>query len=175
MSESKAKNKRTRRFLDEHPFCYFCGGACPATTVDHVPARLLPGGFAPEGFESPACKACNQGADKPDQISGLYTMMLDFDPAEFASEDDRKKISKLIRGIRNNYPEALPDLTNALPINQYGSIITPEPVALSIKMSPTVREAIETSGAKLMHALCYRTNVYRFAPDSFSGGTSALA
>jgi hypothetical protein len=157
MSESKAKKKRTRRYLDEHPFCYFCGGARPAITVDHVPPRAcFPDGFAPEGFESPACKACNQGADKQDQIFGLYAMMLDFDPAKFASEDDRKKISKLIRGIRNNYPEALPDLTNALPINQYGSIITPEPVALSIKMTPTVREAIETSGAKLMHALYYR-------------------
>lgn len=157
MSESKAKKKRTQRFLEDHPLCYFCGGMRRAITVDHVPPRAcFPDGFAPEGFESPACKICNQGADKQDQIFGLYAMILDFDPAKFASEDDRKKISKLIRGILNNYPEALPDLTQAIPINRYGSIITPEPVALSIKMTPTIREAIDISGAKLVHSLYYR-------------------
>ena len=83
-------------------------------------------------------------------------MILDFDPAKFTSEDDRKKISKLIRGIRNNYPEALPDLTKALPVNHYGSIITSEPVAMSIRMTPVVRDAVDISGAKLVHALYYR-------------------
>ena len=83
-------------------------------------------------------------------------MILDFDPAKFASEDDRRKISKLIQGIRNNYPEALPDLTKSFPLDRYGSIITPAPYALSVKMTPAVQEAIEVSGAKLVHALYYR-------------------
>jgi len=83
-------------------------------------------------------------------------MIVDFDPTKFTSEDDREKISKLIRGIRNNYPEALPDLAKALPINLYGSIITPAPPALSIKITPSVQEAIEISGRKLVHALYYR-------------------
>ena len=157
MSESKARKNRTQRFLEQHPYCYFCSGARPAVTVDHVPPRAcFPDGFAPEGFESPACKACNQGTDKRDQIFGLYSMILDFDPAKFASEDDRRKISKLIHGIRNNYPEALSDLTKALPLDRYGSIITPAPYALSVKMTPAVQEAIEMSGAKLAHALYYR-------------------
>jgi len=157
VSENKAKKKRTQRFLEEHPFCYFCGGTRQATTVDHVPPRAcFPDGFAPEGFESPACERCNHGAEKQDQIFGLYAMILDFDQAKFASEDDRKKISKLIRGIRNNYPEALPDLTRAFPINRYGSIITLAPVALAIKMTPAVQEAVELSGAKIAHALYYR-------------------
>jgi len=157
VSESKARKNRTQQFLEQHPYCYFCGGARPAVTVDHVPPRAcFPDGFAPEGFESPACKACNQGTDKQDQILGLYSMILDFDPAKFASEDDRRKISKLIQGIRNNYPEALPDLTKALPMDRYGSIITPAPYALSVKVTPAVQEAIEVSGAKLAHALYYR-------------------
>jgi len=157
MSESKAKGKKKQRFLREHPFCYFCGGKRGALTIDHVPPRAcFPDGFAPDGFESPACKACNQGTDKQDQIFGLYAMIVDFDPNKFASEDDRKKISKLIRGIRNNYPEALPDLANALPINRYDSIITAAPVALSIKITPCVQEAIDISGRKLMHALYFR-------------------
>ena len=157
MSESKTRKNRTQRFLEQHPYCYFCGGARPAVTVDHVPPRAcFPDGFAPEGFESPACKVCNQGTDKQDQIFGLYSMILDFDPAKFASEDDRRKISKLIQGIRNNYPEALSDLTKALPLDRYGSIITRAPYALSVKMTPAIQEAIEVSGAKLAHALYYR-------------------
>jgi len=166
MSESRARKKRKKQFLQEHRFCYFCGGTRPATTVDHVPPRAcFPDGFAPDGFESPACNDCNQGTDKQDQIFGLYTMMVDFDPTKFTSEDDRKKISKLIGGIRNNYPEALPDLTKALPINRYGSIITPAPVALSIKMTPSVQEVIDISGRKLMHALYYR-ETGRFLTES---------
>jgi len=125
--------------------------------VDHVPPRAcFPDGFTPEGFESPACRACNQGTDKQDQIFGLYSMILDFDPAKFASEDDRRKISKLIQGIRNNYPEALPDLTKVLPMDRYGSIIMPAPYAVSVKITPAVQEAIEVSGSKLAHALYYR-------------------
>ena len=172
MSESKAKKKRTQRFLEEHPFCYFCGGTRRAVTVDHVPPRAcFPDGFAPEGFESPACQACNKGADKQDQIFGLYAMILDFDPAKFGSDDDRRKISKLIGGIRNNYPEALIDVTNAFPITRYGSITTPEPYAFSIKITPSVQQAIEVSGAKLAHALYYReTGGFLTANHQFFAG-----
>lgn len=157
MSESHARKTRKQRFLEEHPLCYFCGGTRPATTVDHVPPRAcFPDGFAPEGFESPACKACNKGSEKQDQVFGLCTMILDFDSGKFSSDHDQKKISKLIRGIRNNYPEALPDLANAFPINHYGSIQTLEPFAISVRITPAIGEAIQICGAKLMHALYYR-------------------
>lgn len=110
--------------------CYFCGNA--ANTIDHVPPRAcFPTGYAPEGFEFPACDPCNQGTKKQDQIFGLYSMLLDFDESKMRRPEDLEKMSNLRRGIANNYPEALPDEAQALPVNRLGSLVTPRRVAVS--------------------------------------------
>lgn len=155
----RASRQRTRqqRFLESHPNCYFCGGANQATTIDHVPPRAcFPDGYAPESFESPACKACNEGTVKQDQIFGFYSMFADFDESKFNRKEDRKKIMKLRQGIANNYPDALPDQTRAYPVKRTESVITTEPLAFSLPVTPAVREAIDVIGKKLTHALYLR-------------------
>ena len=157
MSGSSLRTKRHRKLLEAHPDCYFCGGSNPATTIDHVPPRAcFPDGYAPEGFEFPACQACNQGAVKQDQIFGHYSMLLDFDESKLSREEDMKKIAKLWRGITNNYPEALPDEAAVYPVNRVGHIITPKPVAISLATTPALKNAIEIMMAKLIHALYFR-------------------
>jgi hypothetical protein len=157
MSEARLRKTRQQKFLDEHPNCYFCGGANPATTIDHVPPRAcFPDGYSPEGFESPACKACNEGTVKQDQLFGLYSMLFDFDESKMGREEDLKKMMKLRQGIANNYPEALPDEARAYPVNRVGSIITPKPVAISLPTTPSLKNAVEVAGRKLTHALYFR-------------------
>ena len=157
MSESSLRKKKQQKFLEENPNCYFCGGINPATTIDHVPPKAcFPDGYAPEGFEFPACQACNQGTDKQDQIFGLHAMLLDFDESKLDREEDRKKIEKLRRGIVNNYPDALPNEATVSSVNRVGSIITPKPVAVSIAVEPSVRNAIDVMRTKLTHALHFR-------------------
>jgi hypothetical protein len=169
MSKLSHEKTRKQRFLALHPFCCFCGGTRHATTIDHVPPQAcFPKGYMPESFESPACEECNKESVKQDQIFGLYSMLLDFDESKMKLKKDQNRIAELRQGIANNYPDALPDVTRALPVNRLGSIITPHPVAFSIETTPALKEAIQMTGKKLTHALYLRetgnslTNLHQF-------------
>jgi hypothetical protein len=152
MSESKRKKSRQQRFLIEHPDCYFCGGIGRATTIDHVPPRAcFPRGYAPEGFEFPACQECNKGADRDDQIFGMYSMLLDFDESKTSRQEHIERLLELRKGIKNNYSDALPDLTSAMLVpNQAGSI---PPAAIALETNLAFKEASKMMGWKLTHAL----------------------
>lgn len=157
MSESALHGSKVQRFLANNPYCYFCGGTRAATTVDHVPPRAcFPDGFMPEDFEFPACKECNEGATKQDQIFGFYTMLLDFDESKMMRLADRAKFEKLRQGITNNYPDALPDTLSARPVYHDGLIQMLSPQAISIQTSPALKEAVVIAGQKLAHALYMR-------------------
>lgn len=184
MSEVTRPKSRQQKFLEEHPDCYFCGGANPASTVDHVPPRAcFPDEYVPENFESPACKACNEGTTKQDLIFGIYSMLLDFDESKMMREENQKKIRKLMQGIANNYPEAWPDMTSVRPVNRIGSIITPVPVAVEFSTPSALKDASEVMCRKLTHALYYRetgkilTSKHQFLSSAYQpqrGGTQDL-
>src|SRR5258706_9901047 len=56
--------KKSRKRLDllgRQPLCIFCGGAAPASTIDHQPARsFFDAKQAPESYEFPACEPRNK-------------------------------------------------------------------------------------------------------------------
>jgi hypothetical protein len=184
MSESGRRLNQRQRFLAENPDCYFCDGQNPATTADHVPPRAcFPDGYAPEGFEFPACKACNEGAVKQDQIFGLYALLLDFDESKLQRPEYLAKLNKLRQGVRNNYPDALPDEDTATPVYGVNSLYSPSPVAISVQTPPALKEAAVVMGKKLTHALYLRESGNRLtAAHSFlssvyqpqQGGTETL-
>jgi hypothetical protein len=151
-----AKLGKKKRFLQSHPYCCFCGGAEPSSTIDHVPAKAcFPDGYWPEDFEFPACDACNRGSKKHDALAGFYTQLLDFNESN-RTPDDIAKMNKLRAGILENYPDALPDESTSVPIHQVGSIITPVPVAISVRKPAAFLPTIETLQRKLTHALYYK-------------------
>jgi hypothetical protein len=185
MSDSGGRKNKVQRFLEKNPYCCFCGGVREATTVDHVPPRAcFPDGFAPEGFEFPACKDCNEGSVKQDQIFGLYAILLDFDEAKMGRPADWAKLEKLKQGILNNYPDALPDESTAQPIFRAGVIHTITPKAILIQTTPALKEATGVIGQKLAHALYLRetgkmmTAEHRFLTGAFQPqrqGTEVLS
>ncbi len=83
-------------------------------------------------------------------------MFLNFDKSKTGRDEYQKKMTILLKGIANNYPEALPDLARSYPLNRVGSIITPKAVAFELPTPPPVTNAIEVMGAKLAHALYFR-------------------
>jgi hypothetical protein len=155
---------RQKRILEEHNrlyngACYFCGRPNSADTIDHVPPKAcFPDGYAPEDFESPACKTCNGDSDvkKQDQIFGFYSILLDFNESTMRQKEAARKLMKLRQGIANNYPDALPDITKAYPLNRMGSIITPQTVAFLMPTPDALQHATEMVGKKLTHALYFR-------------------
>lgn len=156
MLKTRQSKLGKKQFLLAHPHCCFCGGCVPSTTIDHIPPRAcFPDGYAPEGFEFPACEPCNRGSKREDQLAGFYTQMLDFNESNRTPQDLRK-VTKLRDAIARNYPEALPDASTSVPIHRVGSILTPHPVAISVQRPAAFAETMETLQRKLTHALYYR-------------------
>lgn len=94
----------TAEFLQQHPWCCFCGGFVAAEQEDHVPPKAL---FArrewPEGYVFPACKACNQGSRQVDQAIAMLARLSIAD--QNINEDE---FGGLLNGVRNNMPLAQP-------------------------------------------------------------------
>jgi hypothetical protein len=94
------KRLRRERFLAEHPICCFCGGEQPATTIDHVPNRAsFPNREGPEGYEFPACDACQQ-ATRLDEIAFSVMVHVNADDPDV----DVKGFLRVVEGLRNNLP-----------------------------------------------------------------------
>lgn len=130
MMRATKRPSKTKRFLLDHPYCCFCGGAELATTIDHVPPKAcLPEGHCPEEFEFPACEQCNGESRRDDQLFGFYAQLLDFNESN-RTPADVAKITKLRDSISHNFPDALPDASTARPIYNVGSVITPSPLAI---------------------------------------------
>lgn len=161
MGQAKQRASRKKQFFQEHPFCCFCGGTAPTTSIDHVPPRAcFPEGHVPEGFEFPACEGCNQGTRTSDQVFGFYAQLADFDGANYNSAT----IDKLLQGIINNNRDALPSLVLSANRkraalrrmgvrNMPGGPVNAVPL---INVPPAFNEAAITIGRKLACALNYR-------------------
>jgi hypothetical protein len=90
----KAKNKK-QRFLAAHPFCCFCGGTEPATTIDHAPPRTcFPDRIGPD-----------QRASRIDEMAvGFFVRLVDPDETNYRED----QTSKALLGIKNNVPDVIP-------------------------------------------------------------------
>jgi hypothetical protein len=69
-----SKKQKKINFLTKHPVCCFCGGETPATEPDHIPSRVLFDNRQwPEGYEFPACVACNRETRHDEQIVAMLS------------------------------------------------------------------------------------------------------
>jgi hypothetical protein len=95
VGESKAWKER---FFDAHPFCCFCGGKRPATTLDHQPGRLF---FRrrewPENFVFPACAQCNDISRRAEKALGI---LIHGD----GDTDDRGQFRSNLASFKSEFP-----------------------------------------------------------------------
>ena len=105
MGQSK---RSTAQFLLANPWCIFCGGAKPATTREHCPPRALFVDKAwPEGFEFPACDACNGGTSDEDL---LVSFLAHIDPDPTNTKGPTPTWVGLMKNVRRQLPGFLPGL-----------------------------------------------------------------
>jgi len=162
--------RRRRRLIDEHPWCCFCGGSTPASSVDHVPPRTcFKGRAGPEGFEFPACSHCQTASRLDEMAVAFYVQALDSNPDNF----DEAAVNKAITGIANNLPHLLPnpylsgarkrafyrELGLAKPTNRLAREL---PV---IQIHPDLHDRINRYARKLACALFYREQKRIASPD----------
>jgi hypothetical protein len=102
MGQAKAKQYSKKQFLKEHPHCVYCGNT--ANTTDHCPPRcFFSGRVWPEGFEFPACAACNASTRDDEQIAAVLVQaaLRNYNPVH------QKEWERLCDGVKNNYPEVV--------------------------------------------------------------------
>jgi hypothetical protein len=103
--------------------CIFCGGATPASTIDHQPARsFFDAKLAPEGYEFPACEPCNKKSkDQEHVLTTLVRLSQDGQQngqreIDFAKvrEGDEEQLSRLAQGARSEREARLREIPRCL-------------------------------------------------------------
>lgn len=130
---------RTATFIKANPICIFCGGGTPSTTVEHCPPRAM---FQyrqwPEGFEFPACDACNDGTRDDDL---LIAMLARVDPFQNKGDLDGTTAGLMARAHKR-YPGMFRKM---LTIDEDG-----QPRASGHwQITDEMREAVDVLAAKL--------------------------
>jgi hypothetical protein len=99
------KKRRQLDLLDREPLCIFCGGASPASTGDHQPARaFFDAKHAPVGYEFPACEPCNKRSkDYEHALTTLVRLKGEGEPNQQRDVD----FAKFAKAMRNNFPSLL--------------------------------------------------------------------
>jgi hypothetical protein len=94
---------RTQRFVEQHPWCCFCGGKTPTASIDHQPAMIIfPDKQRPKGMEYPACDRCN-GQTKADEalLAMVSRMSGSLRPG---IRTDQNRIAGMISTVNQAYP-----------------------------------------------------------------------
>lgn len=170
MGEAKIRKRNSQAYLAAHPVCVFCGGSTPATTVEHCPPRAL---FIdkswPEGFEFPACAACNQGTSNHDSLVTILARGASL--VGNGNEDGR--LEGLLRNANRQYPGLFSRMkqsaTNARKTNRIAGVrpgpgLTHQDIPFA-NILPEHHEAVASLAAKLTKGLYYRESGQIFPND----------
>ncbi|UYN96575.1 MAG: hypothetical protein KIT25_06480 [Enhydrobacter sp.] len=104
MGEAKRRRTRLQRMLAEQPWCIYCGGSTPGSSVDHMPPiAICDLRQRPPGLEFVACADCHEATRRLDQVAAVLCRAFP-DPT---SEDARREVQALMRGLANNQPDIL--------------------------------------------------------------------
>lgn len=107
MGEAKIKRRAHTAKLAEYPWCIYCGGVQPATTIEHMPPiAMFDGRQRPKGLEFPACRECNNGTSHSDQVASLMGRVY----PDAAHQQGRDDIKRLLSGVGKNVPGLLREM-----------------------------------------------------------------
>jgi len=170
VGEAQAKKLSHKQLLQRFSYCVYCGGVEQATSVDHMPPRMMfRGKFRPSGLEFPACDGCNQGTKHADLVASLLGRLYPDDATELGANDFRKILS----AVKNN----IPGLLEEMQIGRAGQKLARKKLSIDNEAGflrvggPLVTRYMKTFGAKLglaLHFECFRKAVPR------GGGVSSI-
>jgi hypothetical protein len=84
--------------------CIYCGGVVPATTVDHMPPRIMfHGKRRPRGLEFASCQKCNEGTKHADLVASWVGRAL----PDYSGDDQATEYRAILAALKNNIPGIL--------------------------------------------------------------------
>jgi hypothetical protein len=151
---------RRKIFFSANPFCIFCGGSEPATTIEHCPPKAM---FDqkrwPEGYEFAACAACNSGSSDQDL---LISWMARNNYQDLSSEGNSQTLGLFKMAHRQNpgmIQKLLPSAVEARRTNREFGIIPPPGKTHGetgvVNITPEMRAAVRVFGKKLAKCLYF--------------------
>lgn len=158
MGAAKLKRRRKEAFLKQHPYCCYCGGETPTTTVDHIPSRqMFSQRWRPKGLEVPACDTCNRATRQHEQVAAMLGRVYPDGP----TEAECSEVERTMRAVKNNSPglleEMLPSREQEMRFARSGIDIPGGGGVLNCD-GPLLNHSIQMFGAKLGFALHYGVN-----------------
>ena len=169
MGDAKRKRQRKDAFLRQHPWCCFCGGVTPATTVDHIPSiQMFSLRRRPKGLEVPACESCNQATRQHEQVVAMLGRLY----PDGGTEDEREETGRILLAVNNNVPgllqEMMPSFEQQLRFQRSG-VDVPNVGGVLNCNGPILNRSVQIFGGKLGLALHYTTTGRIISP---SGGAA---
>jgi hypothetical protein len=111
MGQARQRKSLLQRKLSEQPWCIYCGGTTPGSSLDHMPPiGVCDDRQRPAGMEFVACSECHEGTRKPDQVAGLLCRTL----PNSSSPNAQRELGKILSGLRNNQPEIFHELAPSI-------------------------------------------------------------
>lgn len=99
--------RRLERLIAIHPFCAFCSGERPTTSVEHMPSRILfDAKQRPRGLEFPCCHECQNSTRKAEQVVAVISRVYP-DPI---SDQQRAEMREALRAAEYNNPGLLVEM-----------------------------------------------------------------
>lgn len=105
MGEKRQRSRRHAALLQTNPACVYCGQ--PAATAEHMPPiGVFDFRWRPNEMVFAACELCNQQTRSVDNLAALISRIYPDHP----EERGRQEVRKLMDGVANNIPGALPEM-----------------------------------------------------------------
>lgn len=146
---------RLQRMISDHPFCAFCGGDAPTTSVEHMPSRILfDSKQRPKGMEFPSCGDCQESTRKAELVVALLSRLY----PEPETQRQREEIREIMRSAEHNNRGLLAEMkTDQLEtLQQLGSRAFALPTWHFLDVSgPIAKTAIHLFARKLALAFHY--------------------
>ncbi len=152
---NKSPTTYTQRFLLKHPICCFCGGNTPATTRDHVPAKIFfDGKHRPKGLEVPACVPCQEFSKKHELVAAMVARIFPDASTRLQKNEILKIMRRADRAVPGLHAEMQPSLEQSSRIHE---VKDKEPNAAGILNvgGPLINASLDIFGVKMACALHY--------------------
>jgi hypothetical protein len=171
MGEAKIKRRAHAAKLAAYPWCIYCGGTQPATTIEHMPPiAMFEGRQRPKGLEFPTCLECNNGTSQSDQVASLMGRVY----PDAGTEQGYSDLKKLLSGVANNVPGLLQEMQVGRAGQKFAQRDIPSmPAGSSVLRAngPILSKHMHTFGAKLGFAFHFEAHKSPVPPE---GGVQAM-
>ena len=141
----------TEDFLRKHPFCCFCGGNEPASTIDYQPAKIVfPDKLRPQEMKFPACASCNKQTRADEALLALVCRFIGSPRRDLAPD----RLRDTLTTVRQRFPGLLEKMDQGQAwIQQRGRLVRQGAINVN---QPEVHESMCRVAAKLALAIYYQ-------------------